>query len=83
LGVAATGYGAQITSATSLTKKPPYDGTGNNVGGVLTTINPILTSTTPVTGGAATISLQAKASNATVAAPDYADVITVIAAAIF
>jgi len=83
LSVAASGYGAQITSATSLTKLSPYDGSSNNVGGVLTTINPILTSASPVVSGSATFNLQAKAANTTPAAPDYSDVVTVIAAAIF
>jgi hypothetical protein len=82
LSVAATGYGARITTASSLTKLPPYDGSANNVGGVLTTVNPMLTASGPVSGSA-TIILQAKAANSTLAAPDYADTVTIIAAAIF
>ena len=83
LSVAASGYGAQVTSVTSLTKLSPYNNSANNVGALSTTISTILDSATPVTGGAATIQLQAKASNTTPAASDYTDTVTVIAAARF
>jgi hypothetical protein len=83
LGSATSGYGAQITSVTSLTKVSPYDGTANNVGILSTTIKTILDTASPVASGSATIQLQAKASNTTPAASDYADTVTVIAAARF
>jgi hypothetical protein len=78
-----SGYGAQITSVSQLTKVAPYDQSGNNVGILSTNVNTILTSSAPVTAGTAAIQLQAKPSNTTPAAPDYADTLTLIAAAAF
>lgn len=83
LSSATQGYGARVASATSLTKLSPYDGTGNNIGALGTTASTILDATSPVTGGTAAIQLQAKASNTTLAATDYADTLTLIAAARF
>jgi len=83
LSVASSGYGAQITSATSLTKISPYDGSANNVGILSTIIKTILDTASPVASASATIQLQAKASNTTPAASDYSDTVTVIAAARF
>jgi hypothetical protein len=82
LSVAASGYGARVTSAPSFTITPAYGGSGNNVGIISTTINTMLDATSPI-NSSATIQLQAKASNTTPAASDYADTITVIAAARF
>jgi hypothetical protein len=83
LATASQGYGAQVSSATALTIQPPYNGSGNNVGVLSTTINTLLASNTPVTGGAATILLQAKPAITTPAATDYSDTVTLIAAAGF
>ena len=83
LSSASQGYGAQVSSATSLTIQSPYSGTGNQVGDLSTTINTLLASAVPVTGGAATIQLQARPTTTTPAATDYTDVITIIAAASF
>lgn len=77
------GYGAQVGSSSGLTTQAPYNGTGSNVGQLSTTINTLLSATSPVSSGSATIQLQAKASNTTPAATDYADTVTVIAAANF
>jgi hypothetical protein len=83
LGSASQGYGAVVASSTSLTAQSPYLLSGNNVGILSTTIKTILISSTPVSGGSATINLMARASNTTPAATDYADTVTVIAAAQF
>lgn len=83
LAAVSSGYGAQVSSASSLTIQSPYNGTANNVGGLATTVNTILSSATPLTSGSATIQLQAKAANTTPAATDYSDTITMIAAAGF
>lgn len=80
---AASGYGAQITSATSIGKVFPYDGSSNNVGPLLTTVSTLLNSSIPVASASATIQLQAKPTTTTPAASDYTDTITVIAAASF
>jgi len=77
-----SGYGARVTSAPSFTITPIYAGSGNNVGIISTTINTMLDSASPI-NSSATIQLQAKASNTTPAATDYADTATVIAAARF
>jgi hypothetical protein len=77
------GYGALVASSSSLSAVSPYNGAGNNVGILSTSVNTILNSNTPVVGGTAAVQLQAKASNTTPAATDYADTITVIAAARF
>jgi hypothetical protein len=80
---ASQGYGAQITSVSQLTKVSPYDQSGNTVGILSTNVNTILTSTTPITAGTAAVQLQAKPSTTTPAAGDYADTLTLIAAAAF
>jgi hypothetical protein len=77
-----SGYGAQVSS-TNLTAQSPYNGSGTNVGGLFTTITKILTTAGPIVGGTAAINLQAKASNTTPGLNDYADTVTVIAAATF
>ena len=88
LSSASQGFGAQVastgqTSGGPLTKLSPYDLSGNNVGQIGTVANTILTSAAPIVGGQAAIQLQAKASNITPAATDYADTVTIIAAASF
>jgi len=78
-----SGYGAQVSSASGISVLPQYNGSGNNVGELSTIINTLLSAASPVTSGTATIQLQAKASNTTPATTDYADIVTVIAAASF
>jgi hypothetical protein len=82
-GAVPKGYGAQITSVSQLTKLPPYSSSGNTVGILSTNVNTILTSSSPVTAGSAAIQLQAKPATTTPAATDYADTLTLIAAAAF
>ena len=83
LSTAAQGFGARVASATSLTAATPYDGIGTHVGVLATTVSTILNAVSPVSSSTASIQLQAKVSNTTLAATDYADTITVIAAARF
>lgn len=83
LGGASIGYGAHVTTASSLSPITPYILTGTNVGALSSTASTILSTASPVTGAAGTIDLLARVSNTTPAAQDYADVITVIAAASF
>jgi hypothetical protein len=88
LSVVSSGYGAQIvtvnqSSGGPLSKMSPYNSTGNNVGVLGTNVNTILNTSAPITGGNSAIQLQAKPSNTTPAATDYADVLTLIAAAAF
>ena len=88
LSSAAKGYGAQVvsvsqTSGGPLGKLSPYDLGTNNVGQLSTTVNTILSSSSPLVGGQAAIQLQAKSDNVTKAASDYTDTITIVAAASF
>jgi hypothetical protein len=83
LSSAGSGFGAQIASVSQFTKVSPYDQSGNNVGILSTNVNTILTSSSPVTAATAAIQLQAKPSTTTPAATDYADILTLIAAAAF
>jgi hypothetical protein len=88
LSPATEGFGAQITSVSQstggpLSKVSPYDGSSNNVGILNSTIRGLLISSNPLTGGTSSVNLKAKPSNVTPAAGDYAETITVIAAARF
>lgn len=83
LSAAGQGYGARVSSASSLTSLSPYNGAGNSVGILSTVVNTILDTASPIASGSAAIQLQAKASNTTPAATDYSDTVTVIAAARF
>jgi hypothetical protein len=83
ISLSAQGYGAQVASVSQLTKLSPYNNSGNTVGILSTNVNTVLTSSTPITAGTAAIQLQAKPSNTTPAATDYADTLTLIAAAAF
>ena len=83
LSSAAKGYGAQVTSAPALTVNPPYNGSGNIVGSLATTVQTMLNSTSPIASSSSQIQLQAKPDNVTNAAGDYADTVTIIAAASF
>jgi hypothetical protein len=88
LSVASTGFGAQIASVSQssggpLSKVSPYDGSSNNVGILSTSVNTILNSANPIVGGTSAIQLKAKPSNTTPAAADYAEILTLVAAASF
>lgn len=87
-GGVSEGFGAQVTSTTQsaggpLTALSPYASSGNNVGGLSSTISNILTSAGPITGGSSAIQLQAKTSLTTPSASDYSETVTLIAAANF
>lgn len=82
------GYGAQIVSVAQTTGGPlskvnPYDGSSNSVGGLTTSFATIFTSGAPLTGGVGKTQLMVKPSNITPEATDYADTITLVAAASF
>ena len=78
-----SGYGARVSSASGISVQSQYNGSSNNVGEISTTINTLLSAATPVSSSSATVQLQAKAANTTPAATDYADTVTIIAAASF
>lgn len=85
LSVAASGYGAQVTSVSQasggpLASQPPYNGSASNVGGLLTALQPVMSTTGPVTNGSGTVRLMAKASLSTQSASDYGDTVTLVVA---
>ena len=89
LSSASEGFGAKVTSASQGSGGPfvslsPYNGSGNNVGILGTSINQILdSSSAPLSGGTAVVQLKALISNTTPAGSDYAETLTLIAAAAF
>jgi len=88
LATAQHGFGLQGASVGQTSGGPmaidsPYNGTGNSVGVESTTYTPIFTTTAPVTGGTATMNMQAKASGTDPASTDYQEIMTFVAAASF
>lgn len=84
LSSANNGYGSQVTSASQTTGGPlvsqaPFNGTSNNVGGLTTNLQSILSTSGPITGGSATIRMMAKASATTPSSSDYNDALTFVA----
>jgi len=85
LASASTGYGGQIissgqTSGGPLTAQSPFNGSANNVGALTTSLQPLLSTTAPITSGTGTFRLKAKAAALTPSATDYADAVILIAA---
>ena len=88
LGSVATGYGAQSSSVGQssggpLTALSPYNGASNIVGIVDNSNRGLYTSASPITSGVASLLLKAKAGSTVIAANDYADVLTIVAAGNF
>lgn len=88
LGSVGTGYGAQSSSASQsaggpLTALSPYNGAANIVGVVDSSNRGLYTSAGPITSGVASLLLKAKAASTIVAASDYTDTLTVVAAGNF
>lgn len=82
---ASSGYGAQVITATQSVGGPlaavsPYNGATNNVGGLTTAYQQLLSSSAPVFSGSSTIRFKAKASTITSASTDYTDTVTFVAA---
>jgi len=82
------GYGLQATGATQGSGGPlaavsPFSGSGNTVGILATTFQPLFSTSTAVTAGSTTSVLRAKSSTSDPAASDYQDVLTFAAAANF
>lgn len=88
LGVASSGYGAQVISTSQSSGGPinsvsPYNGVADNVGGLSTTIQPIISTNTAVSGASATIRLKAKTDTLAPSTNDYMDTLTFTASMIF
>ncbi len=85
LASANTGYGAQVTSATQSIGGPisivaPFNVAAQNVGGLATAFQPLLTSSAPTFGVNANLRFKARSDAATTAATDYTDTVTLVAA---
>lgn len=86
---ASEGYGAISNSATQTSGGPftplsPYNGSGNNVGILDSTMRSVYnTSGTGIVDGRVSFYLKAKSGNSTPASNDYADTLTIIVAPIF
>jgi hypothetical protein len=88
LSAQSSGFGVQGASATQTSGGPldiisPFNGTGNTVGAESSVPRQIFSTTTPVTGGTATVNVQAKSSNITPASADYSETLTFVAAGNF
>jgi len=88
LSSATQGFGIQVTSVSQSSGGPfssvsPYNGTGNVVGVETVVPAQMLTTTSSITSGSATVVVQAKASNITPSASDYTETLTFVAAASF
>ena len=83
LAGATEGFGLRVNSATNLTSQSPYNGATDNVGIVNTTIRPIFSASSAVSGGRGSIYVKAKSSPTTPSASDYTDTLTLISSATF
>ena len=88
LTAASSGFGAQAaslsqTSGGPLTATSPFNGSGNTVGQLSTTLQQIIGINSAVTNGSAQIKFMAKTSNSTPPANDYIDTQTIVAAMAF
>lgn len=88
LASASSGYGAQGLTVTQTSGGPlalssPYNGAGQNVGIINSTIRQLLSSAAPITAGRASVQIKAKASTSTPSSSDYGDTLTITTAGIF
>jgi hypothetical protein len=82
-GVGGQSVSATQTSGGPLTALSPYNGAGQSVGIIDSTIRPIYSTTSPIVGGRASYVVKAKSSSITPTADDYTETLTVIASANF
>lgn len=85
LSSASSGYGGQIISSGQTSGGPfvaqsPFNGASQNVGALTTSLQPLLSTTAPITSGTGTFRLKAKAAALTPSSLDYTDSIILIAA---
>lgn len=88
LGSANQGFGAQNATVAQASGGPlsvaaPYNGASNNVGTLDANIRQLYNAPAPITSGRTSLQLKAKVNTLTPAATDYADILTVLAAASF
>ena len=88
LAASQKGYGAQVISTSQAGGGPassvaPYNGSSDNVGGLTTALQPVLSTTGPIVTGQASIRLKAKTDISVPSASDYTDTLTYTAAMSF
>lgn len=88
LSVASSGYGALVSATSQVSGGPivaqnPYNGAGNNVGGLSNSLTTILDSSSAITTGNGSVTLKARANSTTPSSSDYSDTITFVVAASF
>ncbi len=88
LSAASSGYGALGLTTTQTSGGPvafasPYNGAGQNVGIINSTLRQIFSTALPVTAGRVSVQIKTKASNVTPSSNDYADTLTLTTAGIF
>jgi len=88
LAAASKGYGAQVISTSQVSGGPissvsPFNGAIDNVGGLTTSIQPIISTTSAVTTASATVRLKAKTDITVPSSSDYVDTLTFTAAMVF
>jgi hypothetical protein len=81
----ARGYGAIVTAASQSSGGPiaasaPYNGTGNNVGVISSSLRELANTSAAVTGASLTVRLKAKTDITVPSSSDYADTLTFVAA---
>ena len=82
------GFGAQGATATQASGGPlaliaPYDGVGQNIGATDNLIREMFSTSSPIVAGRGSFILKAKTKPLTPASSDYAEILTVVAAASF
>ncbi len=82
-GFGLQGVSTGQTSGGPLSIDSPYNGTSNNVGTESSSFAPIFSASAAITGGTATMNMQAKSSSSDSAATDYAETMAFVAAASF
>jgi hypothetical protein len=85
---AGSGYGAQVISTGQASGGPisaqvPFNGVGDNVGSISTLPQPIISTSSPVNSGTATVRMKAKTDSLVPASNDYSDIVTFVAAMLF
>jgi hypothetical protein len=89
LGAQPEGFGLRTATVAQSAGGPlaavsPYNGASNTVGGPTTVLDEIVSSTAaPITAGRASFEVKAKIKNITPAGSDYAEIITLVAAALY
>lgn len=88
LSIATSGYGALVSAVSQSSGGPfvaqtPYNGAGNNVGGLSTGLSTIITTASAISTANATVTLKAKSNATTPSSTDYSDIVTFVASAVF